>query len=98
MWYMMTEVVMHVIISDCHCCCFCCCMYHNPQKIKIYKALLFRFFTYVGVRGKYLAIGDRAQSQEFSHGAYFVGKLAWAKGLDLLFDHMQFVKQRYCVA
>ena len=55
-------------------------------------------FNHLGVRGKYLAIGDRAQSQEFSHGAYFVGKLAWAKGLDLLFDHMQFVKQRYCVA
>lgn len=52
------------------------------------------YIHYVGVRGKYLAIGDRAQAQEFSGGAYFVGKLAWAKGLDLLFDHMQFVKQR----
>jgi hypothetical protein len=48
-----------------------------------------------GVRGKYLAIGDSAQLKGFSKGAYFVGKLAWAKGLDLLFQHMDFVKKRY---
>ena len=34
------------------------------------------------------------QSSGFSKGAYFVGKLAWAKGLDLLFQHMEFVKKR----
>ena len=58
------------------------------------STLIHIYIHHVGVRGKYLAIGDRAQAQGFSGGAYFVGKLAWAKGLDLLFDHMQFVKQR----
>ena len=68
------------------------------KKFEFTKPCCSAFNPHLGVRGKYLAIGDRAQSQELSHGAYFVGKLAWAKGLDLLFDHMQFVKQRYCVA
>ena len=48
----------------------------------------------VGVREKYLSIGDKAQAKGFKKGAYFVGKLAWPKGLDLLFDHMGFVKKR----
>ena len=48
-----------------------------------------------GVRDKYLTTGDNVQAKGFSKGAYFVGKLAWAKGLDLLFQHMQFVKKRY---
>ena len=47
-----------------------------------------------GVRDKYLTIGDRAQIKGFSKGAYFVGKLAWAKGLDLLFQQMNFVTKR----
>ena len=38
--------------------------------------------------------GDKAQAKGFSKGAYFVGKLAWPKGLDLLFQYMTFVKKR----
>ena len=45
------------------------------------------------MREKYLSIGDKAQAKGFKKGAYFVGKLAWPKGLDLLFDHMGFVKK-----
>jgi digalactosyldiacylglycerol synthase len=47
-----------------------------------------------GVRGKYISIGDTVQAQGFKKGAYFVGKLAWAKGLDLLFQQMNFVQRR----
>ena len=47
------------------------------------------------MREKYLNIGDRSSVAGFSKGAYFVGKLAWAKGLDRLFQHMDFVKKRY---
>ena len=50
---------------------------------------------FLGVREKYLVTGDSVQAKGFSKGAYFVGKLAWAKGLDLLFQHMSFVKKRY---
>ena len=47
-----------------------------------------------GVRTKYLMIGDSAHHKGFKKGAYFVGKLAWPKGLDLLFQKMQFLKKR----
>ena len=47
-----------------------------------------------GVRVKYLNIGDSAATHGFKKGAYFVGKLAWPKGLDLLFQHMSYVKKR----
>jgi digalactosyldiacylglycerol synthase len=41
-----------------------------------------------GVRSKYLKIGDAAAAGKFTKGAYFVGKLAWAKGLAELFNLM----------
>ena len=47
-----------------------------------------------GVRENYLAIGDRAPARGFSKGAYFIGKLAWPKGLDALFDYMNYLKRR----
>ena len=34
-----------------------------------------------GVRNKFLDIGKVATSTSFTDGAYFIGKLAWAKGL-----------------
>lgn len=46
-----------------------------------------------GVRNKYLEIGDHAAARGFSKGAYFVGKLAWPKGLDALFKLMGFVRK-----
>lgn len=48
-----------------------------------------------GVRTKYLNIGDKARNPAtFSKGAYFIGKLAWPKGLDNLYEHMKYVKRR----
>jgi len=47
-----------------------------------------------GVRSKYLEIGDSMAARKFSKGAYFVGKLAWAKGLSELFTLMEYVKTR----
>lgn len=47
-----------------------------------------------GVRDKYLAIGDASSSKQFTKGAYFVGKLAWQKGLDELFRLMGFIRAR----
>jgi len=47
-----------------------------------------------GVRQKYLQIGDSAVSAGFTKGAYFVGKLAWPKGLGELFQLMAFVAGR----
>ena len=46
------------------------------------------------MRNKYLEIGDASASRGFSKGAYFVGKLAWQKGLDRLFDLMGHVRRR----
>lgn len=48
-----------------------------------------------GVRNKYLEIGDRSSMTGFTKGAYFVGKLAWPKGLGELFKLMNFVRKRY---
>ena len=47
-----------------------------------------------GVRSQYLSIGDRAAGRQFSKGAYFVGKMAWPKGLRELFRLMGYVEQR----
>merc|ERR1711871_162087 len=47
-----------------------------------------------GVRTKYLEIGDTATSRGFTKGAYFVGKLAWAKGFGEMFSLMKYLKQR----
>ena len=46
-----------------------------------------------GVRERYLLEGDLSATRGFSEGAYFVGKLSWPKGLDLLFDYMTKVKE-----
>ena len=48
------------------------------------------------MRTKYLSIGDQATPASFTKGAYFVGKMAWPKGLGELFALMDYVKQR-CV-
>jgi len=47
-----------------------------------------------GVREKYLELGDAAASRGFTNGAYFVGKLAWPKGLGELFNLMKYVNDR----
>ena len=47
-----------------------------------------------GVRDHYLKIGDKVSAHGFSKGAYFVGKLAWAKGLDILLDFMKSIKMK----
>merc|ERR1719174_1266857 len=47
-----------------------------------------------GVRENYLRIGDLSTSMGFTKGAYFVGKLAWPKGLDALFRFMNYLKLR----
>ena len=44
------------------------------------------------MRGKYLEIGDGAIARGFSKGAYYVGKLAWAKGMDNMFTLMKHVR------
>lgn len=54
------------------------------------------FRCVAGVRTKYLSIGDHATPATFTKGAYFVGKMAWPKGLADLFSLMDYVKQR-CV-
>lgn len=46
------------------------------------------------MRTKYLTIGDHADPASFTKGAYFVGKMAWPKGLGELFSLMDYVKQR----
>ena len=70
---------------------------HLSCSFKLSSSLLSTLYSLLytaGVRDKYLTIGDRAQIKGFSKGAYFVGKLAWAKGLDLLFQQMNFVTKR----
>ncbi len=52
-------------------------------------------FKSPGVRTKYLNIGDHTSAASFTKGAYFVGKMAWPKGLGELFTLMDYVKQRY---
>lgn len=48
-----------------------------------------------GVRTKYLSIGDRARNPAtFTKGAYFIGKLAWPKGLGELYEHMKYIVKR----
>ena len=47
-----------------------------------------------GVRNKFLEIGDKMTSAGFTKGAYFVGKLAWPKGLGELFQLMNYVRKR----
>ena len=47
-----------------------------------------------GVRENFLQIGDLSISRGFTKGAYFVGKLAWPKGLDDLFKFMNYMKLR----
>ena len=47
-----------------------------------------------GVRDKYLKIGDMALNTKFSKGAYFIGKLAWPKGLDDMFKLMHWLQKR----
>ena len=39
-------------------------------------------------------IGDSALTRKFRKGAYFVGKMAWPKGLDELFKLMNYVTKR----
>ena len=43
-----------------------------------------------GVRAEFLALGRHAAEpeHEFSEGAYFIGKLLWAKGHGLLIDYL----------
>ena len=43
-----------------------------------------------GVRAEFLALGRRAAEPEhaFTEGAYFIGKLLWAKGHGLLIDYL----------
>ncbi len=54
-----------------------------------------------GVREKYLKIGDEVGrslergDKAFQNDVYFVGKLAWQKGIDSLFDYMKhIIKER----
>ena len=47
-----------------------------------------------GVRDKYLMIGDAVATKRLTKGAYFVGKLANAKGLLELFKLLDYVKSR----
>jgi len=47
-----------------------------------------------GVREKYLQIGDAVSMKRLTKGAYFVGKLANAKGLFELFHLLDYVKSR----
>eukprot|EP01038_Epipyxis_sp_PR26KG_P007135 gene7135-9735_t len=47
-----------------------------------------------GVREKYLKIGENNPAAKFIKGAYFVGKMAWPKGLGELFNLMSYVKKR----
>lgn len=47
-----------------------------------------------GVREKYLQIGDAVSTKRLTKGAYFVGKLANAKGLLELFHLLDYVKSR----
>jgi len=47
-----------------------------------------------GVREKYLQIGDAVSTKRMTKGAYFVGKLANAKGLLELFHLLDYVKSR----
>lgn len=47
-----------------------------------------------GVRNKYLEIGDSQAARGFTKGAYFVGKLAWAKGFGEMFSLMRYLEQR----
>eukprot|EP01031_Cornospumella_fuschlensis_P030849 gene30849-37280_t len=47
-----------------------------------------------GVRAKYLQIGDQALHRKFTKGAYFVGKMAWQKGLGELYSLMNYVHKR----
>lgn len=49
----------------------------------------------LGVRGKFLTIGDLSVTRKFRKGAYFVGKMAWPKGLGELFKLMNYVNKRY---
>jgi digalactosyldiacylglycerol synthase len=45
-----------------------------------------------GVREKYLTIGDNVQkAREFKKGAYFVGKLAWPKGINIMYTYIHTV-------
>lgn len=47
-----------------------------------------------GVRNKYLEIGDVSSLKKFTKGAYFVGKLAWPKGLGELFKLMNYARKK----
>lgn len=39
-----------------------------------------------GVNPKFLEIGERMSAEKFSKGAYFLGKMVWAKGYRELID------------
>lgn len=47
-----------------------------------------------GVRASFLAAGEQAALAGFKKGAYFVGKMAWQKGLDQLFMLMKYTEER----
>lgn len=47
-----------------------------------------------GVRENFLQVGDYSTYRGFTKGAYFVGKLAWPKGLDALFKLMNNIRLR----
>jgi digalactosyldiacylglycerol synthase len=47
-----------------------------------------------GVRSRFLEIGDKMATKKFTKGAYFIGKMAWPKGLKELFDLMNYLTKR----
>mmetsp|Transcript_251 Transcript_251/g.315 ORF Transcript_251/g.315 Transcript_251/m.315 type:complete len:519 (+) Transcript_251:206-1762(+) len=47
-----------------------------------------------GIRDTFLEIGDRASLRPFDNGAYFIGKMLWGKGYDLMIQLMSHAKKR----
>jgi len=47
-----------------------------------------------GIRDSFLEIGDRAALSSFNNGAYFIGKMLWGKGYDLMIVLMTHAKKR----